>query len=119
MNVNVYMAMPTDQEFIEYVTKALVNNPEDVKTSRTLDEMGVLITLKVNPTDMGYIIGKQGQTAKALRTLLKIVGAKAKARLNLKIEEPEGGRLRPIGAAPVAPAPAAHALSDAVDDLKL
>ena len=84
-----------DQEFIEYVAKALVNNPDDVKTERTLDEMGVLITLKVHPDDMGYIIGKLGQTAKALRTLLKIVGAKAKARINLKIQEPEGGRRAP------------------------
>ena len=110
------MAMPTDQEFIEYVTRALVNYPDDVKTQRVLDEMGVLITLKVNPADMGYIIGKQGQTAKALRILLKIVGAKEKARLNLKIEEPEGGRLRPMPSA--APA-ASSALSEAVDDLKL
>ena len=110
------MAMQVDQEFIEYVAKALVNHPDDVKTNRTLDEMGVLITLKVHPEDMGYIIGKQGQTAKALRTLLKIVGAKQKARLNLKIEEPEGGRMRPIGA----PAPAQPMISsEAVDDLKL
>ena len=52
--------------------------------------MGVLITLKVDPEDMGYIIGRQGQTARALRTLLKVVGAKNNARVNLKIEEPEG-----------------------------
>jgi predicted RNA-binding protein YlqC (UPF0109 family) len=105
------MALPVDQEFIEYLAKALVNHPEAVKTERTLDEMGVLITLKVHPEDMGYIIGKQGQTAKALRTLLKIVGAKAKARLNLKIEEPEGGRVRS--------APLQTPLKEAVEDLKL
>ena len=87
--------MPADQEFIEYVAKALVNNPNEVKTERVLDEMGVLIVLKVHPDDMGYIIGKEGQTAKSLRTLLKIIGAKAKARINLKIEEPEGGRKAP------------------------
>jgi hypothetical protein len=89
------MEKPADQEFIEYVAKNLVNHPESVKTERVLDEMGVLITLQVHPDDMGYIIGKEGQTAKALRTLLKIVGAKAKARINLKIAEPEGGRRMP------------------------
>jgi predicted RNA-binding protein YlqC (UPF0109 family) len=87
-------AKAKDQEFVEYIVKALVNHPEDVQTERTVDEMGVLITLKINPDDMGYVIGRQGQTARALRTLLKIVGAKAKARINLKIQEPEGGRTR-------------------------
>lgn len=86
------MAATKDQEFVEYVVKAIVNHPEDVKTERSVDEMGVLITLKINPEDMGYVIGKQGQTARAIRTLLKIVGAKEKARVNLKIHEPEGAR---------------------------
>ena len=114
------MAMPTDQEFIEYVAKALVNRPDDVKTNRTLDEMGVLITLKVHPEDMGYIIGKQGQTAKALRTLLKIVGAKEKARLNLKIEEPEGGRVDRDGTARPRTDRGDHrGVDEVVDDLKL
>ena len=81
-----------DQEFLEYVVKSIVANPKDVKVIRTVDEMGVLLTLKINPADMGYVIGRQGQTAKALRTLLKIVGAKNNSRINLKIEEPEGGR---------------------------
>ena len=82
----------TDQQFVEYIVQAIVNHPEDVKTTRTVDERGVLITLDINPTDMGYVIGRQGQTARAVRTLLKIVGAKNNARVNLKINEPEGGR---------------------------
>jgi predicted RNA-binding protein YlqC (UPF0109 family) len=81
-----------DQEFVEYVIRAIVNHPEDVKTDRIIDERGVLITLYVNPEDMGYVIGRQGQTARAVRTLLKIVGAKSNARVNLKIFEPEGSR---------------------------
>ncbi len=81
-----------DQEFIEYVVKSIVNHPEDVKTERTIDERGVLITLHINQEDMGYVIGRQGQTARALRILLKIVGAKDNARVNLKIYEPEGAR---------------------------
>lgn len=85
-------AQQQDQEFVEYVTRAIVNHPTDVTSDRTVDEMGVLITLKINPEDMGYVIGRQGQTARALRTLLRIVGAKNNARVNLKIYEPEGSR---------------------------
>ena len=81
-----------DQTFVEYVIRAIVNNPDDVKTERIVDERGVLITLHINQADMGYVIGRQGQTARAVRTLLKIVGAKANARVNLKIYEPEGSR---------------------------
>jgi len=81
-----------DQDFVEYIVKAIVGNPKDVKTERTVDERGVLITLHINQADMGYVIGKQGQTARAIRTLLKIVGAKSNARVNLKIHEPEGSR---------------------------
>lgn len=84
--------MEMDQKFVEDVVKAIVNNPGDVKTDRTIDERGVLITLDVNPADMGYVIGRQGQTARSIRTLLKIVGAKNNARVNLKINEPVGGR---------------------------
>lgn len=79
-----------DQVFLEYVVKALVDNPNDVKIERTVDEMGVLITLTVNPADMGKIIGRMGNTAKAIRTLLRIIGMKNNARVNLKINEPEG-----------------------------
>jgi len=79
-----------DKDFLEYTVKALVNHPEDVKVERQVDEMGVLLTLKVNPLDMGQIIGRQGSTAQAIRSLLKIVGVKNHARVNLKIIEPEG-----------------------------
>jgi hypothetical protein len=81
-----------DQEFVEYVVKALVNHPDDVRTERTVDDRGVLITLFINQEDMGYIIGRQGQTARALRILLKTVGAKDNARVNLKIYEPDEAR---------------------------
>ena len=84
-----------DQQFVEYVVKALVDNPNDVRTERTVDEMGVLITLFINPADMGQVIGRMGQTAKAVRTLLRVVGAKHKARVNLKINEPEGSHRGP------------------------
>jgi len=82
--------MEQDQAFVDFVVKSIVNRPEDVKTERIVDERGVLITLNVNPEDMGYVIGRQGQTARAIRTLLKIVGAKNNARVNFKIIEPEG-----------------------------
>lgn len=81
-----------DQEFVEFVVRQLVDTPDAVSTQRTVDEMGVLITLTVDPKDLGQVIGRQGQTAKALRTLLRVVGAKHQARVNLKIYEPEGTR---------------------------
>lgn len=84
------MSENRDQEFIEYIVKALVDHPEDVKVGRKIDEMGVLITLDVHPEDMGMVIGREGMTAKALRTLLRVIGAKNNARVNLKINEPEG-----------------------------
>lgn len=80
----------TDQEFLEFAVKALVDSPEDVKVERKIDEMGVLITLDVNPKDMGMVIGREGQTAKALRTILRVIGARNNARVNLKINEPAG-----------------------------
>lgn len=89
------MAENNDQGFVEYVVKALVDHPTDVQTERTIDEMGVLITLKVHPEDMGQIIGRQGNTARAIRTLLRVVGAKNNARVNLKIHEPEGSTRGP------------------------
>jgi len=79
-----------DQDFVEYIVKAIVDNPDDVKTTRTVDEMGVLIALDVNQEDMGMVIGREGATAKSLRTLLRVVGARNNARVNLKINEPEG-----------------------------
>jgi len=98
----------SDQEFLEYVIKALVDHPEDVKVDRKGDEMGVLLSLKVNPEDMGQIIGRAGSTARAIRSLVRIVGIKNQARVNLKIEEPEGGR--PQGK---------RASSEGLEDLKL
>ncbi len=86
------MSQEQDQTFVEYIVKSLVDRPDDVRTERTVDEMGVLITLHINPEDMGQVIGRSGQTAKAIRTLLRVVGAKHKARVNLKIHEPEGSR---------------------------
>ncbi len=80
----------TDKEFIEYVVKMLVDNPESVKVERKIDEMGVLISLDVHAQDMGMVIGRDGMTAKALRTLLRVIGARNNARVNLKINEPEG-----------------------------
>tara|TARA_B100000745_G_scaffold300564_1_gene255355 strand:- start:41099 stop:41473 length:375 start_codon:yes stop_codon:yes gene_type:complete len=86
--------MEGDQAFLEFVVKALVDNPDDVKVDRTVDEMGVLLTLDVHKDDMGKIIGRSGNTAKAIRTLLRVVGMKNDARVNLKINEPEGGMPR-------------------------
>ena len=79
-----------DVEFLEYVIKSIVDHPDDVKLARTIDEMGVLITLGVHPEDMGQVIGRSGATAKSIRTLLRVVGARNDARVNLKILEPEG-----------------------------
>src|SRR3990170_4248850 len=81
-----------DEDFVQYIVKAIVDQPDDVKTKRSVDEMGVLIELTVHPEDMGKIIGKEGRTAKSIRTLLRVLGAKNNARVNLKIIEPEGGR---------------------------
>jgi predicted RNA-binding protein YlqC (UPF0109 family) len=82
--------MEKDQKFVEDVVKAIVDTPDKVSTERTIDEMGVLIKLTVDPSDMGKVIGKDGKTAKSIRTLLRVLGAKNNARVNLKIVEPEG-----------------------------
>ncbi len=84
------MAEYKDQAFVEMVVKQIVDNPDKVKTERRVDEMGVLIELTVDPEDMGKIIGKEGRTAKSIRTLLRVLGAKEHARVNMKIIEPEG-----------------------------
>ncbi len=88
------MVKENDKEFLEFIVKELVDHPKDVKVDRKVDEMGVLLSLKVNPEDMGQIIGREGSTAKAIRNLVRIVGLKNHARVNLKIEEPEGGRVQ-------------------------
>mgnify|MGYP001302924728 FL=1 len=79
-----------DQEILELVVKNIVNHPEDIKIDRKVDEMGVLLILKVHPEDMGQVIVRQCSMSKALRTILRVVGAKNHARVNLKIEEPAG-----------------------------
>ncbi len=84
----------SDRDFVEYIVKQIVQNPDDVQVERTVDEMGVLITLKVNKDDMGKIIGKSGQTAKSLRILLRVIGSKNNARVNLKIVEPDGTEVK-------------------------
>jgi len=84
------MAKEKDQEFVEYVVKEIVSNKDAVKVERTIDEKGVLLSLTVDPADMGVIIGKEGKTAKSIRTLLRVLGAKNDSRVNLKIIEPEG-----------------------------
>ena len=90
-----------DLEFLEYIVKSMVDHPSDVKVERKVDEMGVLLSLRVNPEDMGQIVGREGSTARSIRTLVRIIGLKNHARVNLKIEEPEGGRSprskRPMG----------------------
>ncbi|OGY59189.1 MAG: hypothetical protein A3H06_01050 [Candidatus Colwellbacteria bacterium RIFCSPLOWO2_12_FULL_44_13] len=86
---------PVDQAFLELLVKSIVDHPEDVTIDRKVDEMGVLLSLKVNSKDMGQVVGRQGATAKAIRSLLRIVGIKNNARVNLKIEEPEGGTRAP------------------------
>ncbi len=119
--------MHEDQQFLETVVKALVDHPESVKIDRTVDEMGVLLTLDVHGEDMGKIIGRSGNTAKAIRTLLRVVGMKNDARVNLKINEPEGGRvvtadqtdvdMSDNGGAEVSAEP--KSLDQAIDDLKI
>jgi predicted RNA-binding protein YlqC (UPF0109 family) len=104
--------MESDVQFLDFVIKALVEHPEDVKIARTVDEMGVLMTLDVNKDDMGKIIGREGNTAKAIRTLLRVVGMKNNARVNLKINEPEGA-VREVKSS------ASKTLDEAMSDLRL
>ena len=74
-----------DQQFVEYIVKSLVERPDDVVVDRIVDEKGVLLTLTVNPEDLGRVIGRRGGTAQSLRTLLRALGTKNSARYNLKI----------------------------------
>ncbi len=92
-----------DKEFVEYVVKALVSHPEDVKVRRSVDDMGVLLELSVHPDDMGKVIGKAGATAKSIRTLLRVLGSRNDARVNLKIVEPDGSEARESVAAAAEP----------------
>jgi predicted RNA-binding protein YlqC (UPF0109 family) len=112
-----------DQEFLEFVIKGLVEHPEDVKIGRTVDEMGVLLTLDLHSDDMGKVIGRSGNTAKAIRTLLRVVGMKHNARVNLKINEPAGGRVKEgadwDGSHEAPATPAMKSVDEAMDDLRL
>lgn len=110
--------MNADQQFLEYVIKALVDNPDQVKVNRTVDEMGVLLTLEVGAADMGKIIGRQGNTAKAVRTLLRVVGMKNNSRVNLKINEPIGG-LKSAERMAAPQSQTAKTVDEAMADLKL
>lgn len=107
-----------DKEFLEFLVKSLVDKPEAVKVERRTDDMGVLLTLDIDPDDMGKVIGRMGNTAKAIRTLLRVVGMKNNARVNLKINEPEGGK-RPasVGASASEPVASSATLHSEVDDV--
>ena len=110
--------MERDEQFLEYVVKALADSPADVKIRRTVDEMGVLLTLSVNKDDMGKVIGRSGATAKAIRTILRVVGMKNDARVNLKIEEPEGSENNRPTDAPSVPYVRDTTVEDVIKDLK-
>lgn len=81
-----------DQQFVEYIVKTLVNNPEKVAVERKIDEKGVLLSLTVDPEDVGRVIGKRGVTAQAIRVLLRALGTKQDARYNLKIVNTDEGK---------------------------
>jgi len=110
--------MESDAQFLEFVVKALVDKPESVKINRTVDEMGVLLSLDVDPEDMGKVIGRSGNTAKAIRTLLRVVGMKNNARVNLKINEPEGS-IRNSTEPSVPASPTMKSVDEAMEDLKI
>lgn len=108
-----------DAQFLEFVVKALVDNPNAVVIGRTVDEMGVLLTLAVDPADMGKVIGRQGNTAKAIRTLLRVVGMKNNARVNLKINEPEGGSHEGESRSSAPASNAMRTLDEAMEDINI
>jgi uncharacterized protein len=114
------MAEEQDEKFLDFLVKSIVDHPDDVRISRKVDEMGVLLSLRVHPEDMGQVIGRSGATARAIRALLRIVGLKSRARVSLEIEEPEGGRgPRQAEAAPSNSAPegSESEVEKAIDDL--
>jgi hypothetical protein len=83
------MEKPVYVQVLETIIKSLVNNPDDVKITRNLDELGVLLKVKINPQDMGLVIGRRGEMIKAIKIIMRAVGLKNHARLNIKIEEPD------------------------------
>ena len=105
-----------DQQFVEYIVKTLVNNPGNVAVDRTIDEKGVLLSLTVDPEDVGRVIGKRGATAQSIRTLLRALGTKNDARYNLKIvntDEEHAPAAKPAAKA----AEATEAPAEIADDL--
>ncbi|MEI8339399.1 MAG: KH domain-containing protein [bacterium] len=104
--------MEKDFQFLDFVVKALVDSPDKVKIVRTVDEMGVLLTLDVDQADMGKVIGRSGNTASAIRTLLRVVGMKNNSRVNLKINEP-------AGSTKTMESSASKSVDDAIADLKI
>ena len=88
--INIRHMAERDEEFLALIVKEIVEHPDDVKIERKVDELGVLLTLSVHQEDMSQVIGKMGNTAKSIRTLLRVVGMKHNARINLKINEPDG-----------------------------
>ena len=82
-----------DQQFVEYIVKTLVNNPDKVDVERDIDERGVLLSLSVDPEDVGRVIGKRGATAQSIRTLLRVLGTKNGARYNLKVVNTDDGEV--------------------------
>ena len=111
-----------DQQFVEYIVKTLVNNPDKVKIDRTIDEKGVLLSLEVDPEDVGRIIGRRGATAQSIRTLLRALGTKNDARYNLKIVNNDD--FEPSAKSEDAPAaeadeePAAAAPAEEIDEVE-
>jgi len=112
--------MNQETQFLEYIVKAMVDNPDAVKIVRSVDDMGVLLNLTVAPEDMGKIIGRKGNTAGAIRTLLRVVGMKNNARVNLKIPEPEGSLKNSADGSSSAPVSSSmKSVDEALNDLDL
>ena len=105
-----------DQQFIEYIVKSLVGHPDDVVVDRLIDEKGVLLSLTVNPEDLGRVIGKRGITAQSLRALLRALGTKNDARYNLKIVNNDEERENYASSSDLEAAPAAQAARPEVQD---
>ncbi len=105
-----------DQQFVEYIVKTLVNNPDKVTIDRTIDEKGVLLSLEVDPEDVGRIIGRRGATAQSIRTLLRALGTKNDARYNLKIVNNDD--YEPAEKKAEAPEAADDDAEEAVEDIK-
>lgn len=111
------MTQDKDKAFVEFIIKELVNHPDDVVVVRTVDELGVLLSVKVHKEDMGLLIGRSGSTAKAIRALVRIVGMRNNARVNLRIEEPEGSELAEGVGASTSTAGKTRDVEDVMNDL--